>query len=148
MNECFPPVKTSIQPSIPLLWVDMSGNILWPSSIIWKPLKCYNHGIYLVYTRHMTTSVICKVYTWYIPVIWQGKSYDRYIPGIYLSWWNVIYMVYTWYIPFHFLMGYTWYIPSIYLLNENMRSARQQNCDWNAAAHRYWIARVFNVQRH
>ena len=36
---------------------------------IWKPLKCYNHGIYLVYTRHMTKSVICKVYTWYIPVI-------------------------------------------------------------------------------
>ena len=39
------------------------------NSSIWKPLKCYNHGIYLVYTRHMTKSVICKVYTWYIPVI-------------------------------------------------------------------------------
>ena len=55
---------------------DIVGDIryrMWQESrcrtIIWKPLKCYNHGIYLVYTRHMTKSVICQVYTWYIPVI-------------------------------------------------------------------------------
>ena len=44
---------------------------------IWKPQKVYNDGIYLVYTRHMTTYSIyqvytkCRflVYTWYIPVI-------------------------------------------------------------------------------
>ena len=43
---------------------------------------------------------------------------------------------------------YTGYIPGIYLSHEIVRSARLQNFDCNAAAHRYWIARVFNVQRH
>ena len=67
---------------------------------IWKPLKCYNHGIYLVYTRHMTKSVICQVY----------------IPGIYLSYEKVshmsgIYQVYT----FLDEMSYVRYIPGIYL---------------------------------
>jgi hypothetical protein len=56
-----------------------------------------------------------------------------YIPGIYLSY----------EMPF-----YTGYIPGIYLSHEIVRSARLQNFDCNAAAHRYWIARVFNVQRH
>ena len=36
---------------------------------IWKPQKVYNDGIYLVYTRHMTTYSIYLEYTWYIPVI-------------------------------------------------------------------------------
>ena len=40
---------------------------------------------------------------------------------------------------------YTGYIPGIYLSHEIVRSARLQNLDCNAAAHRYWIARVFNV---
>ena len=38
-------------------------------NIIWKPQKVYNDGIYLVYTRHMTTYSIYLEYTWYIPVI-------------------------------------------------------------------------------
>jgi hypothetical protein len=36
---------------------------------IWKPQKVHNDGIYLVYTRHTTTSSIYLVYTWHIPVI-------------------------------------------------------------------------------
>ncbi len=40
---------------------------------------------------------------------------------------------------------YTGYIPGIYLSNEIVRSALLQNCDSKAVAHRYWIARVFNV---
>ncbi len=36
---------------------------------IWKPQKVYNHGIYLVNTRHMTIYSIYLVYTRYIPVI-------------------------------------------------------------------------------
>ena len=67
-----------------------------------------------------------------------------------------IYQVYTkndiWYIPGIYLSYdmpfYTGYIPGIYLSHEIVRSARLQNFDCNAAAHRYWIARVFNVQRH
>ena len=34
MYECFPPVTTSIQHSIPFLWVDMSRNILWPLCVL------------------------------------------------------------------------------------------------------------------
>ena len=82
-------------------------------------------GIYLVYTCHMTI-----------------LSYDRYIPGIYQS-------SYTCHIPSIYLSYetpfYTGYIPGIYLSHEIVRSARLQNLDCNAAAHRYWIARVFNV---
>ena len=59
-------------------------------------------------------------------------SYTWYIPGIYLSYET----------PF-----YTGYIPGIYLSHEIVRSARLQNLDSHAAAHRFWIARVFNVQR-
>jgi len=115
---------------------------LWtPHKDIWKPQKVYNDGIYLVYTRHMTTYSIYLEYTWYIPVIWQRMSYDRYIPGIYQK----RLLVYTWYIPVIEMPFYTGYIPGIYLSHEIVRSARLQNCDWNAAVHRYWIARVFNV---
>ena len=91
-------------------------------------MTTYSHGIYLEYT-------------WYIPVIWQRMSYDRYIPGIYQK----RLLVYTWYIPVIEMPFYTGYIPGIYLSHEIVRSARLQNCDWNAAVHRYWIARVFNV---
>ncbi len=112
---------------------------------IWKPLKVYNDGIYLVYTRHTTIYSIYLEYTWYIPVIWQCMSYDRYIPGIY-------HLSYTCHIPGIYLSYetplYTGYIPGIYLSHEIVRSARLQNFDCNAAAHRIWIARVFNVQRH
>ena len=38
-------------------------------ALIWKPQKVYNHGIDLVYTRHMTIYSIYLEYTWYIPVI-------------------------------------------------------------------------------
>ena len=69
-------------------------------------------------------------------------SYDRYIPGIYQ-------LSYTCHIPGIYLSYetpfYTGYIPGIYLSHEIVRSARLQNLDCNAAAHRYWIARVFNV---
>ncbi len=52
-----------------------------------------------------------------------------------VSGFQMIYLSYE--MPF-----YTGYIPGIY---EIVRSARLQNFDRNAAAHRYWIARVFNV---
>ena len=60
-------------------------------------------------------------------------SYTWHIPGIYLSYETAF---------------YTGYIPGIYLSHEIVHSARLQNLDCNAAAHRFWIARVFNVQRH
>ena len=84
-------------------------------------------GIYLVYTCHM-----------------KKLSYDRYIPGIY-------HISYTYHIPGIYVSlayespFYTGYIPGIYLSHEIVRSARLQNLDCNAAAHRYLIARVFNV---
>ncbi len=40
-----------------------------PRESIWKPQTVYNDGIYLVYTRHMSTYSIYLEYTWYIPVI-------------------------------------------------------------------------------
>ena len=53
----------------------------------------------------------------------------------------VIYLVYTCHMKRHSIPGilYTWYSHEI------VRSARLQNFDCNAAAHRFWIARVFNV---
>ncbi len=44
-----------------------------------KPQKVYNNGIYLVYTRHMTTYSIYLEYIWYIPVIMRTTSFERYI---------------------------------------------------------------------
>ena len=118
--------------------------LLYQKNNIWKPQKVYNDGIYLVYTRHTTTSSVYLEYTWYIPVIWKHCHmtgiYQVYtichIPGIYL--------VYTCHMKRHSTPG----IPGIYPSHEIVRSARLQNLDCNAAAHRFWIARVFNVQRH
>jgi hypothetical protein len=48
---------------------------VWPGSggpargHIWKPEKVYNNGIYLEYTRHMTTYSTYLSITWHIPVI-------------------------------------------------------------------------------
>jgi hypothetical protein len=106
---------------------------------------------------------------WYIPGI--SQAYTHVIVSVILVW-NL--KVYTWYIPgiYHFQVPwswfsskkvYTWYIfsessnhrpeihlvYSIYLLHacifETLPTALQHNRDWDAAAHRFWIARVFNV---
>ena len=78
-------------------------------------------GIYLVYTRYIPVPCFFKekVYTWYIPgITFPSLQAINHTPGIYL----------------------------VYACKfETLRTALQQNRDWDAAAHRFWIARVFNV---
>jgi hypothetical protein len=63
----------------------------------------------------VTTYSIYMEYTWYIPVIWQRMSYDRYIYTRYIPFVIYLSLSFTWYIPViwnAFLYWvYTWYIP-------------------------------------
>ncbi len=109
------------------------GNKIETLISIWKPQKVYKNGIYLVYTRHMTTYSIYLELD--IPDILVYLSYDNVsqMTGIYQVYdifhILVIYLVYTWYISCHSFEVYTGYIPGTYLSIEIMRSALQQNCD-------------------
>ncbi len=71
---------------------------------IWNPDFQYMPGIYHVYPRHVLSSPICLVYTWYIHVYTmyiQCRGYTWYIQGYTMY----IHRGYTWYI-----LVYTWYI--------------------------------------
>jgi hypothetical protein len=85
--------------------------------------------LYLVYILHAL--FLFHVYLFH-DFLWK-----MYIPCKYLA--------YT----FQYLEAYTWYMPGMYqAYNEHLKSCNQleQNCKWNATAHRFWNARVFNVQ--
>ncbi len=91
--------------------------------------------------QYMTIWFVCLVYTRYIPFIRKPKEYIWYIRGIWLS----REKVYMWYIPgihfpslFFLNQVYTWFVPGISFPS---RSVLQQNRDWDAHAHRFWIAR-------
>ncbi len=61
--------ETNLSESEPSRDSDSDGDGVSPVVTIWKPQKVYNDGIYLVFSRHMTTYSIYLEYTWYIPVI-------------------------------------------------------------------------------
>ena len=68
-------------------------------------------------TSHQVLNFVLKLYTWYIPGIYQHQSiyltHTWYISNI--SWYIPgIYQVYT------SMMVYTWYIPGIYRLSDHI----------------------------
>ena len=101
---------------------------------------CPNPGIYQVYTCHMTTIFISQVYAWYIPVprFFQFQEDDWDIPRISFPSLHFLSLVYTWYIP-----GLCHDACRFEILQ--LESVLQQNRCWDAAAHKFWFARVFNV---
>jgi hypothetical protein len=123
-------------------------------SAIWNLHKCYNVGIWQVYTWHMTTCDVYLIYTRYIPDIYRSYDIECHMTGICLVYVWYISLPPKWYIPGIYQTydrpwswTYTWYMTDIWhcFLNSAARCPRQK-CAWIAAAHRFWIARVFIVQ--
>ena len=107
--------------------------------------------IFLVYTRDMTYCTISLTYT----DIYLEYDHSFLIPGICLVYaWHILsesFGVYVWYIPgichaysIRVIWSYAGYIPNLFLC---LWIGLQQQCDWDAAAHVFWVSRVFNIQR-